>query len=260
MFHTAFSLSQQQERKKCSTGITQLDDLIGGGFEPGLSYLIYGSPSCTSLLQQSVASALRRITSKQGVVVIDANNGIRPNIILAYLRALSQSAHPAVHLNRLHVARAFTVDQLLSLLDTAANTIESQRAPILFLNGFTHLLQQEEEGARPLQRGTPSDPRVFHRAQVAAYLKQIAFTQQVAVVVSADAPKHLSQPPLRLGQVAYHLFHVLIHHSRHNNLETFTLEKHPSRPWLQRRSVVSRSHRPLRPHQQFLFEEEDRPK
>jgi hypothetical protein len=254
MFQTAFTMKQQQQNTKCSTGIAILDDLLEGGFEPGLSYLLYGSPHCTKMLQQSVASALEQTSSEQGVAVIDANNGIRPDTIISYLRATSQQTSPTRYLTRLHVARAFTTDQLLSLLDDAANAIQEQRAPILFVNGLMHLVQEEEGKATSRSPRASPDPRVFRRAQLAAYLKQLAFTQQIAVVVSADAPKRPSQPPLRLGQSARHRFHVLIHHSCQDNVETYTLEKHPSRPWLQRSTVTPRVRRYPGTQQTLLFD------
>jgi hypothetical protein len=255
MFQTAFSMAQQQHKTKCSTGIAILDNLLEGGFELGLSYLLYGSPHCTRILQKSVASALEQTSPEQGVAVIDANNGIRPDTIISHLRATSQQTPPTQYLNRLHVARAFTTDQLLSLLDDAANAVQKQKAPILFVNGLMHLVQEEEEGepAPPSPR-TPPDPRVFRRAQLAAHLKQLAFTQRIAVVVSADAPKRPSQPPLRLGQSARHRFHVLIHHTSQDNVETYTLEKHPSRPWLQRSTVTQRNQRHPGIQQSTLFD------
>ena len=254
MFQTAFSLSQQQKRKKFPSGNSVLDILLEGGYEPGLSYLLYGSPHCTRLLQHSVAQALQQVTLEQGVAVIDANNGIRPNLILSHLQATPLPYPPAAYLNRLHIARAFTTDQLLSLLEDTPDTIQDQNAPILFVNGLIHLLREEEEGETTpsFQPGTPPHPRVYRRAQLAALLKHLAFTQQVAVVVSADAPKRSTQPPLRIGQSAFHRFHALIRHSQLNHVETFILEKHPSRPWMQRSTVISRTHRRFGTYQTTL--------
>lgn len=256
MFQTAFSIAQNQEMK-CPTGIALLDDLLEGGFEVGLSYLIFGSPHCTTWLQQSIATALLHFGPHRGVAVIDANNRIRPDTILSQIQSSLLPGPPAAHLQRLHVARAFTTDQLLSLLDEAPDSIHGLDAPILFVNGFTHLVQEEEEGEvnPPAEPGAALDPRVFRRAQLASYLKQLAFTQQVAVVVSADASKQPSKPPLRIGQAAHHRFHVLIHHVRRDNVDTFTLEKHPSRPWMQRSTVIARPRRRLSSYQTTLFNE-----
>lgn len=251
-------MAQQHQQMKLPTGIHLLDELLGGGFELGLSYLLYGSPVCTRLLQQSIACALRLVAQTHGVAVIDANNGIRPDVILNHLRATPLSAPPAAYLHQLHVARAFTTDQLLSLLDDALDTIHSLNAPILFVHGFMHLLQ-EEEGGPPSAAGTPPDSRVYRRAQLATYLKQLAFIQQVAVVASADTPKRASQPPLRIGQTAYHRFHVLIRHTRLDTVETFTLEKHPSRPKQQRSTVTTHTHRIRDAKQTTLFDEESYP-
>ena len=235
-------MAQQQRQSKFATGIRLLDEVLGGGFERGLSYLVYGSAECTRMLQQSIACVLHQVGQSYGVAIIDANNGIRPDVILNHLRTLPLPVPPAVYLNQLHVARAFTTDQLLSLLDDAPHTIHSLNAPILFVHGLMHLLQ-EEEGGPSSATGAPPDPPVYRRAQLATHLKQLAFTQQVAVVASADTPKRVSQPPLRLGQTAFHRFHVLIRHTRHDAVDTVTLEKHPCRPWQQRSTVSPRSRR-----------------
>jgi hypothetical protein len=253
MFQTAFSMAQHQQQCKLATGVRLLDEVLGGGFERGLSYLLYGSPECTRLLQHSIACALCQVGQSHGIAVIDANNGIRPDVILNYLRTYPLSAPPAAYLNQLHVARAFTTDQLLSLLDDAPDTIHGLNAPILFVHGLMHLLQ-EEEGGPPSAAGAPPDPRVYRRAQLATHLKQLAFTQQVAVVASADAPKRVSQPPLHIGQTAFHRFHVLIRHTRNELVDTVTLEKHPSRPWQQRSTVSSRTQRIRGAQQTTLFD------
>ncbi len=254
MFQTAFSLAQLHQRKKSATGIPLLDDLLGGGFEAGLSYLLYGSPFCTHLLQQFIATALQQFAPEENIVVIDANNGIRPDTILSYLRTTQLSAPPATYLNHLHVARAFTTEQLLSLLVDAPITVQTQEAAILFVNGLLHLIQEEEEPPYSTNQRSPLDPRVFRRAQFSALLKQLAFIQQIAVVVSADAPKRLSQPPLCIGQTTRHRFQVLIHHARQANVETFTLEKHPCRSWQQQSTITPHRRRRLGSQQTTLFD------
>ncbi|MFX1564794.1 MAG: hypothetical protein ACFFCH_02265 [Promethearchaeota archaeon] len=253
MFQTAFSLVQHQE-SKCPTAIPLLDELLDGGFEAGLSYLIFGSSHCTSLVQQSIATALLHYGPHRHVAVIDANNKIRPDNILTQLQTASLATAPTTHLHRLHIARAFTTDQLLSLLDEAPNTIHGLDAPILFVNGLTHLVQEEEGDINTSATlDSVADPRIFRRAQLAAHLKQLAFTHQVAVVASADAPTRQSKPPLRIGQAARHRFHVLIHHQRQNTTDTFTLEKHPGRPWMQRSTVISQPRHRLSSYQTTLF-------
>jgi hypothetical protein len=208
------------------------------------------------LLQQCIATALLHYGPHRSVAVIDANNGIQPDAILSHLRASSIPLPPDSHLKRLNVARAFTTDQLLSLLNEAPDTIHELHAPILFVNGLVHLLREEEEGTtQAASPGASLDPRVFRRGQLASHLKQLAFVQQIAVIVSADAPKRPSHPPLRIGQAARHRFHVLIQHQRQDRMETFTLEKHPSRPWMERSMVASQSRRRPRAYQTTLFGE-----
>jgi hypothetical protein len=267
MFQTGFALAQKRDRmRRLSSGIPLVDDLLGGGFEAGLSYLFYGSPACTELLLRCVAAALRQVAPTGSVVVIDGNNGIHPTVLLDYLKAGSTPEPPTVFLNQLHLARAFTADQLLTLLSDASTTLHDACARILFVNGMTYLLQEEEDAlASPRgRRDEPTNPSVFRRAQFAALLKQLAFTQEVAVIASADTPDRFNHPALRIGQVAHHTVHVLIHHARRDGGDTFTLEKHPSLPWQQRSTLADHPPRHRSPrnragasfHQATLFPEE----
>jgi hypothetical protein len=249
VFQTAFALAQQQTQiRHFSSGIPLVDDLLGGGFEAGLSYLLYGSAACTQLLLRCVAAALRQVASTESVVVIDGNNGIHPTVLLDYLKAAPTPAPPTAFLDKLHLARAFTADQLLTLLSDAPIALQGISVPILFVNGVTHLLQEEEDALAPPRgrRGEPINPSVFRRAQFAALLKQLAFAQQMAVIASADTTERFGHPALRIGQVAHHTVHVLIHHEQRAGGDTFTLEKHPSLPWQQRSTLADRP-----PHHSF---------
>jgi len=248
LFQTAYALAQQQQHQQnhITSGIKLIDDLVGGGFELGLSYLLYGSAFCTKMLLRAIATALCLTTPEEGIVVIDGNNGIRPNVLLNHLKTEGKQTPPKVFLDKLHVARAFTTDQLLTLLYEAPTVIRDAHAPILFVNGITHLLQEEEE-ASPNNNGATNNkanPLIFRRSQLAALLKRLAFSQHIAVIASADGPKRASGPALRIGQAAHHSFHILIHHRRINNVDTFTLMKHPSRPWQQLSTVTPKSRRP----------------
>ncbi len=247
LFQTAYALAQQQQNHmNCITsGIKLVDELVGGGYERGLSYLIYGSAFCTKMLLRSIATALRLTAPEEGTVVIDGNNGIRPNVLLNHLKTEGKPKPPTVFLDKLHVARAFTTDQLLTLLFEAPTLIQDAHAPILFVNGITHLLQEEEDTLHKNNEATSNEtnPLIFRRSQVAALLKRLAFSQHIAVIASADAPKRANSPTLRIGQAAHHSFHILIHHKRINNVDTFTLMKHPSRPWQQLSTVISKNRR-----------------
>ncbi len=246
MFQTAFSLAQQGNPRlhRLSSGIPLIDELLEGGFERGYSHLLYGSPKCTHLLGQSIAYALRHFAPDAGVVVIDANNGIRPDRILDALRANDVPHPPQTYLNHLHVARAFTVDQLHTLLVQAPEHLQKVQGKVLFVNGITHLLEEEESAQpspTPHQPNAPISPLAFRRTQFAAQLSRLAFQHQIVVTASADSPTRKDRPPLRIGQAAHHSLHVLIEHTQLGHIDIFTLQKHPRLPW-RRRSTVTLDH------------------
>lgn len=243
MFQTAFAMAQQQQHwKSFPSGNKLLDRIIGGGFEPGMSHLLYGSPHCSKLLQQAIANALRLVVPDGCVVVIDGNNSISLDMICNYLKRSATQQSTGVYLNKLHVARAFTTDQLLSLLIEAPDIVQRLQAPVLFVTGLLHLLREEEDAGTsfPIRPGDTPNPLVFRRVQYAAQLKQLAFAHKIAVIVSADSPKRSKKPPLRLGHTIHHLFHVLILHTRQDHLDTFFLLKHPNRPCQQLSSFLQR--------------------
>ena len=241
MFETAFSLAQKHQfSSHLASGVTPLDELLGGGFESGLSYLLYGSPHVTQLLLRCAANTLRQVAPSRGVVIIDGDKDASPNAVLDELKAASLLGNPAALLDSLYVARAFTTDQLLSLLTEAPKILQQTRAPILFCVNMTHLLQQEEEAAIPLsprQRGGSGSSSPFRRAQLAAQLKHIAFSQRIVVVASAVNGSTSGAALPRIGDVACHSFQVHIRLGHRGPIDILTLEKHPSMPWQQRGSI-----------------------
>lgn len=243
MFETALSLAQKQQWSPyLASGITPLDELLGGGFEAGLSYLLYGSPHITQLLLRCAANALRQVAPSRGVVIIDGAKDASPSAVLDELKATSLPGNPAVLLDYLHVARAFTTDQLLSLLTEAPCILQQTRAPILFCANITNLLQQEEESAFPqshIPRGETRSSSPFRHAQLAAQLKHLAFSQAVSVVASAETGKSHESALPRIGDAARHAFQVHIRISQRGPVDILTLEKHPSLPWQQRGTIAA---------------------
>ncbi|MFX1474352.1 MAG: hypothetical protein ACFFCO_02595 [Promethearchaeota archaeon] len=243
MFETAFSLAQKQQcSPHLASGVTPLDELLGGGFEAGLSYLLYGSPYATQLLLRCAANALRQVAPDRGVVIIDGDQDASPSAVLDELKATAFPGNPAALLEYLHVARAFTTDQLLSLLTEAPSILQQTRAPILFCANITKLLQQEEESAFPqahIPRGELRSSSPFRRAQLASQLKRLALSQAISVVASAETDKSCDLALPRIGGVGRHAFQVHVGISQRGPVDIFTLEKHPSLPWQQRGTIAS---------------------
>ncbi len=241
LFETAFSLAKKQRWSPyLASGVTPLDELLGGGFEVGLSYLLYGSPHVTQLLLRCAANTLRHVAPSRGVIIIDGNKDASPSAVLDELKAKSLLGNPAALLEHLHVARAFTTDQLLSLLTEAPSILQQTRAPILFCANITNLLQQEEESTIPRSqggRGASGSSSPFRRAQLAAQLKHLAFSQKIVVVASAENGKSPETGPKRIGDVARHSFQVHVHLGHRGPIDIMTLEKHPSLPWQQRGTI-----------------------
>lgn len=237
MFQSALAIVQQKMGRpwsRLSSGMQSLDKLLDGGFEVGLSYLLYGSSLCTSILLRCIAAALPQVAPAGGdVIVIDGSSRLHPLRLLRLiggrasfsLTSLSRTSpppdmKPAYLLGHLRVVQAFSASHLLHLLDGLPHLLYRLDVPIIFVTDLSHLMDREPNASKVL-------------AKIAVELKMLAFTLQVAVVASEDDEGYGGVK----CTVARHAFHVLLRHTRSGSTNIFTLEKHPSLPY--RRSISS---------------------
>lgn len=112
-------LSASSPRTLVSSGIGDVDDMLGGGFEQGLFNLIYGetnSAITSLLLSVSVNSQLPSLNRGAGskVVFIDAQNCFNPYTVSCKAAGLGLS--PEAVLEGIYVSRAFTSGQVEELI------------------------------------------------------------------------------------------------------------------------------------------------
>jgi DNA repair protein RadA len=131
-----------------SSGDSTLDELLGeGGFHKDLVYLLYGDKKKTSniLLTTSVIAqksfANGGLGEKIKVAYIDANNRFNPYNVSKF--AVSQNLSPRKVLENIVIARAFTWDQMVELLENKLSKLEDIK--VVLISGITTLFQSYEK-------------------------------------------------------------------------------------------------------------------
>jgi len=125
-----------------SSGDSTLDELLGGGgFHKDLVYLLYGDKKKTSniLLTTSVIAQKSFANGGLGerikVAYIDANNRFNPYNVSKF--AVSQNLSPQKVLENVVIARAFTWDQMVELLENKLSKLEDIK--VVLISGITTL-------------------------------------------------------------------------------------------------------------------------
>jgi hypothetical protein len=131
-----------------SSGDSTLDELLGGdGFHKGLIYLLYGDIKRTTniLLSTAVITQKAYINGGLGknikIVFIDGNNRFNPYNVSKF--AVSLRLSPRQVLENILIARAFTWDQMVELLENRLAKLEHIK--VVLISGITTLFQSYEK-------------------------------------------------------------------------------------------------------------------
>ncbi|MFX1357688.1 MAG: hypothetical protein ACFFA8_10405 [Promethearchaeota archaeon] len=134
-----------------SSGDTTLDELLGGGgFHKDLVYLLYGDKETkrriTNVLLTTAVNAQKSFVNggfgdRIKVAFVDANNHFNPYNVGKY--AVSQHLSPKQVLENIQVARAFTWDQMVELLENKLSKLEHIK--VVLISGITTLFHGYEK-------------------------------------------------------------------------------------------------------------------
>jgi len=131
-----------------SSGDSTLDEILGGGgFQKDLVYLLYGDKKKTSNVLLTTSVIAQKSFNNGGlgeeikVAYIDANNRFNPYNVSKF--AVSQNLSPRKVLENILIARAFTWDQMVELLENRLSKLEQVK--VVLISGITTLFQSYEK-------------------------------------------------------------------------------------------------------------------
>ena len=131
-----------------SSGDTTLDELLKGGFQKDLVYLLYGDKAITTNILLTTAVIAQKSFLNGGfggngnkIAFIDGNNRFNPYNVSKY--AVTQNLSPSKTLDNILIARAFTWDQMVELLENRLAKLEHIK--VVMISGITTLFQNYEK-------------------------------------------------------------------------------------------------------------------
>ncbi|MGM0469753.1 MAG: hypothetical protein ACQERB_13215 [Promethearchaeati archaeon] len=130
-----------------STGDSTLDELLNGGYRKNLVYLLYGDQNKTTNILLTTSVIVQKAFANGGlgdgirVAFIDGNNRFNPYTISKF--AVSKKLSPQKVLENIIIARAFTWDQMVELLENRLKKLEDVK--VVLISGITNLFQSYEK-------------------------------------------------------------------------------------------------------------------
>lgn len=217
-------LSASNPQIRVSSGIGDVDDMLGGGFEQGLFSLIYGetnSAITSLLLSVSVNSQLPSFNSGAGskVVFIDAQNCFNPYTVSC--KAAGLGLKPEAVLEGIYVSRAFTSGQVEELiLRKAEDETDRLGARVLIVSGLTTLQLVDD-------RGKLKQETLSRLVEVYGHLRNLSFQRNLVVLASTGIAENSEYRPAGGRALAHYAqAHLLIR--ERPRVTEYVLMKHPS--------------------------------
>ena len=206
-----------------SSGDTTLNQLLGGGgFHKDLVYLLYGDKEAkrriTNILLTTAVNAQKSFVNggfgdRIKVAFVDANNHFNPYNVGKY--AVSQHLSPKQALENIQVARAFTWDQMVELLENKLSKLEHVK--VVLISGITTLFQAyEKHSFEDLLRAISGIKKILERANP-------------LIVTTAPLNEHSTFRP-KGGKILSHFGSVLILIRESERNVEYVLIQHPYLP------------------------------
>jgi DNA repair protein RadA len=148
-FKSGFNVYNKNKRiPSVPSGDSTLDEILGGeGFQKDLIHLLYGDKKkCANILLTTAVIAQKTFNNgglgeETKVAFIDANNRFNPYNVSKF--AVSQNLSPKKVLENILIARAFTWDQMVELLENRLSKLEPVK--VVLISGITTLFQSYEK-------------------------------------------------------------------------------------------------------------------
>ncbi len=217
MFELGLKLYKRNNRLPLiSSGDKTLDELLSGGFHRDLVYLLYGDKNITTNILLTTSVIVQKAPSNGGfgegvrVAFIDGNNRFNPYNISKF--AVSQNLSPRKVLENIIIARAFTWDQMVELMENRLSKLEDVK--VALISGITTLFKSyEKQTFEDLLRAIGGIKRILKKANP-------------LIVITAPLNEYSSFRP-KGGKILSHFGSVLALINDEERYVEYTLVQHP---------------------------------
>ncbi|MHA1803255.1 MAG: hypothetical protein ACTSU4_01845 [Promethearchaeota archaeon] len=206
-------------RPLLSSGDKALDVLLSGGFHRDLVHLLYGDKTITTNILLTTAVIAQKAPVNGGigentrVAFVEANNRFNPYTVSRF--AVSQKLSPQKVLENIIIARAFTWDQMVELLEHRLAKLEEIK--VVLISGITSLFQVHEK-------------RIFEDLlRAIGGIKKMLEKAKPLIVLTAPLHEHSLYRP-KGGKYLAHFGNVLVLIKECERYVEYTLVQHPFMP------------------------------
>lgn len=216
-----FFTADQVVRMRMSTGITAIDELLGGGLESGLVHLFYGPRTLHGdLLKMAVHAQIpeSRGGSESPTIIIDSANMLKIEKITDY--SFDYELQPEEVMDHIYITRAFNSSQTYDLV---MNQLEEffTRVPakLMLVTGLPDLYIKEGMTGENAQ----------HLTHMATRLMTFSLQKGIFTIITApcsDRNRNIPAGGKALSSCAQ--VHVNVEESK--SYFRYTLAKHPNLP------------------------------
>ncbi len=217
LFDSGLKVYKRTNRRSLiSSGDSTLDELLSGGFHRDLVYLLYGDKKKTTNILLTTAVIAQKAFTNGGlgdghkVAFIDGNNRFNPYNISKF--AVSQHLSPRQVLENIIIARAFTWDQMVELLENKLARLEHVK--VVLISGITSLFQSYE-------RQTFED-----LLKAIDGIKKILSKTNPLIIITAPLNEHSLIKP-KGGKILSHFGNVLVLINDDERFVEYILVQHP---------------------------------
>jgi RecA/RadA recombinase len=233
-FDSGFRVYKKNNKQKAiSSGDSTLDKLLNGGFQQNLVHLLYGDEKKTTTILLTTSVIVQKAFSNGGlgdgirVAFVDGNNRFNPYDVSKF--AVSKRLSPRKVLENILIARAFTWDQMVELLENRLRRLEDIK--VILISGITNLFQSyEKKTFEDLLRAISG-------------IKKILSQTHPLIVITAALHKHSQFRPAG-GKILSHFGHVLVRITNDDRFVEYTLFQHPFLP--EKREIKWKPRKPKR--------------
>ena len=220
-FKSGFNVYNKNKRiPSISSGDSSLDEILGDdGFQKDLIHLLYGDKKkCANILLTTAVLAQKSYNNggfgeETKVAFIDANNHFNPYNVSKF--AVSQNLSPKKVLENILIARAFTWDQMVELLENRLSKLEAIK--VVLISGITTLFQDyQKQTFEDLLRAING-------------IKEILYKTKPLIVLTAPMNEYSLYKP-NGGKILSHFGSVLIMINEDERYTEYSLVQHPFLP------------------------------
>ncbi|UYP46456.1 hypothetical protein NEF87_002741 [Candidatus Lokiarchaeum ossiferum] len=223
-------LSQINKQHSLSSGDIFLNKLLGGGFLPGLVHFLHGAKQHLSVILMKTAvnsfkSSVDGGLASNRVLYVDGENRFNPYWISKM--AISNGLNPEFVLQQILVARAFTWNQMVELMEEKLILQTDEKIDLILVAGLTSMFEENlSQNVSSSQINLLNIKTYNDLNRIFLGLKRI--TQHSNPIIVLTGPRH-SKSNYRPagGKLLSHFSNIIIGVREFPRFIEYSLDQHP---------------------------------